>query len=342
VADVGIIVNPWAGKDIRRLHAPVGHSPDTAKISIVRRIAIGALEAGASRVIATGDLGRIAERALIGIDGAHLVEGPGTGSALDSRRGAALLRQLGCTPIVVLGGDGTCRDVAIGAPDASMIAISTGTNNVFPVMIDGSSAGTAAGLIARGSISLSAVGRPAKVLHVTIERPGHDPEHDVALVDVALTEDAHTGARAVLHPESIRAVIAAIATPTSTGLSAIAGRVSPIGRHAPGAVVVRLTGDRNVRVPIVPGLFDIVSIGAIDTLADGQSVELSGPGALAFDGERQRILTSDAVATITVRSDGPTIIDVDRALHCAAKQQLFDAPNPINPRPITSEVHHGD
>jgi predicted polyphosphate/ATP-dependent NAD kinase len=342
VADVGIIVNPWAGKDIRRLHAPVGHSPDTAKIGIVRRIAIGALEAGAARVIATRDLGRIAERALAGIDGAHLVDGPGTGSALDSRRGAALLSEVGCAPIVVLGGDGTCRDVAVGAPNATMIAISTGTNNVFPVMIDGSSAGTAAGLIARGVIAVSAVGRPAKVLHVTIERPGHVTEHDMALVDVALTEDAHTGARAVLRPESIRAVIAAIATPTSTGLSAIAGRVSPISRHAPGAVVVLLTGDRKVRVPIVPGAFDVVTIGAIDVLADGQSVRLHGPGALAYDGERQRILTADTVVTITVRFDGPTIVDVDRALHCAAKQHLFDVPDPINPRPITSEAHHGD
>ncbi len=133
VSDVGIIVNPWAGKDIRRLHAPVGHSPDTAKIGIVRRIAIGALEAGASRVIATRDVGRIAERALAGVDGAHLVDGPGTGSALDSRRGATQLAELGCAPIVVLGGDGTCRDVALGAPHTTMIAISTGTNNVFPV-----------------------------------------------------------------------------------------------------------------------------------------------------------------------------------------------------------------
>ena len=34
--------------------------------------------------------------------------------------------------VVALGGDGTCRDVAIGWPDAPLIAISTGTNNVFP------------------------------------------------------------------------------------------------------------------------------------------------------------------------------------------------------------------
>jgi predicted polyphosphate/ATP-dependent NAD kinase len=342
VSDVGIIVNPWAGKDIRRLHAPVGHSPDTAKIGIVRRIAIGALEAGALRVIATRDTGRIAERAVVGIDRALLVDGPGTGSALDSRRGATQLADLGCAPIVVLGGDGTCRDVAVGAPDATMIAISTGTNNVFPVMIDGSSAGTAAGLIATGAIALGAVGRRAKVLHVEIQRPGHVPEHDIALVDVALTDDGHTGARAVVRSESLRAVVAAIASPTSTGLSAIAGRVFPISRHVPGAVVVHLQGDRTIRVPIVPGAFHDVSIGAIDLLADGESVQLSGPGTLAYDGERHRVLTADAVATITVRCDGPTVVDVDRALHCAAQQHLFDLPSGNNPRHTTSEAHNGD
>jgi predicted polyphosphate/ATP-dependent NAD kinase len=58
VSAVGIIVNPWAGKDVRRLHAATGHTPDAAKIGIVRRIAVAALDAGADRVYAAGDSGR--------------------------------------------------------------------------------------------------------------------------------------------------------------------------------------------------------------------------------------------------------------------------------------------
>jgi hypothetical protein len=324
VTGVGIIVNPWAGKDVRRLHAPVGHTPDTAKVGIVRRIALGALESGAERVVAARDVGRIAERAIAGIDGAVLIDGPNTGSALDTRRAAAQLGELGCSPLVVLGGDGTCRDVAMGAPDCVMIAVSTGTNNVFPLFVDGSSAGTAAGLVASGGVEPSLVGRRAKLLHVEVRQPDGSIEHDIALVDVALTDDLRTGARAVVRPESILAVVAAIASPVSTGLSAIAGRVHPVDRHAHGAVAVRVGGDRRVRVPILPGSFDVVAIASVEPIPDGGSIELVGPGTLAYDGERDRLLRAGATAIVTVRSDGPVVIDVDRALHCAARQRRFD------------------
>ena len=53
--------------------------------------------------------------------------------------------------VVALGGDGTCRDVATGWPEAPLIAISTGTNNVFPTAVDGTTAGVAASLRQAGS-----------------------------------------------------------------------------------------------------------------------------------------------------------------------------------------------
>jgi len=327
VPGVGVIVNPWAGKDVRRLHAPTGHSPDSAKVGVVRRVAIAALDAGADRVVAARDRGGIAERALRGLDRTELVDGPDTGSALDSRRGATQLAELDCSPIVVLGGDGTCRDVALGAPGCAMVAISTGTNNVFPRFVDGSSAGTAAGLVSTGAVALAAVARPAKVLHVSIERPDGSVEHDLALVDVALIDEARTGARAVLRSSSVRVVVATIASPASTGLSAIAGRLSPLGRNSPGAVVVRLGGSRRVRVPIVPGVVDELGVESVESLLDGESVELRGPGVLAFDGERDRVLPAGAIATVVVRVDGPFVVDVERTLHCAANQRLFDVPN---------------
>ena len=77
--------------------------------------------ANPKRVYAAADMGRIAQRAIRGIDGAELVDGPSTGSALDTRRAATQLHQLGCRPIVVLGGDGTCRDAVMGAPEATLV-----------------------------------------------------------------------------------------------------------------------------------------------------------------------------------------------------------------------------
>jgi hypothetical protein len=330
MAAVGIIVNPWAGKDVRRLHAPVGHTPDSAKIGIVRRVAIGALDAGAHHVYAAADAGRIAARALAGLPGAELVEGPGTGSAIDTRRAAAQLLERDCSPIVVLGGDGTCRDVAIGAPTATLLAISTGTNNVFPRFIDGSSAGTTAGLVASGKVPFAAATARAKRLVVTIVRADGTTDTDIALVDVAAVASTQTGSRAVLRGGLVVGVVAAIAHPTSTGLSAIAGRLQPIGRDEPGAVHVRLgdpsTCTRRVRVPIVPGQFDVLGVASIDHISEGDTVSFDGPIVLAYDGERERHVPSGAVAHVRVDRGGPAVVDVDRVLLHAAAHHLFDEP----------------
>lgn len=339
---VGVIVNPWAGKDVRRLHAAVGHTPDTAKIGIVRRVALGALDAGAQQVVVARDVGRIAERAVRGIDGAVLLDGPGTGSALDTRRAATQLAELGCGVVVVLGGDGTCRDVAIGSPDVTMIAISTGTNNVFPGFVDGTSAGCAAGLIATGAVEAGAVACRAKRLVVTIESPGDPDVEEIALVDVAVVDASTTGARAVTHPHTIRAVVAAISSPTSTGMSSIAGRTLPLGRSDDGAVVVVLgTGDvgdvtlRRVRVPIVPGGFAELAVERVSTLTERERVRFDGPCVLAYDGERDRVLPAGATATVQIDRRGPVLVDVDRTLRCAAARHLFDVPTIL-------EVDDGD
>lgn len=336
MAAVGIIVNPWAGKDVRRLHAPVGHTPDTAKAGIVRRVAVAALQAGASQVVVAHDVGRIAERAIRGVGGTFMIDGPDTGSALDTRRAATQLHEMGCTPIVVLGGDGTCRDVTIGAPQATLVAISTGTNNVFPTFVDGTSAGTAAGFVASGAVAVDAVARRSKLLTIDVVSPGADAVREVALVDVALVDAAFTAARAVVRAASIRIVVAAIATPVSTGLSSIAGRVHPLGRDEPGAVCVRLGGSaRRVRVPIVPGSFEELPIDSIEVLADGAGVTFSGAGVLAYDGERERVLAADSTVTITVSTTGPAVVDVERTLQCAARRGLFDVPSPTSPLEAT-------
>ena len=341
MATVGIIVNPWAGKDVRRLHAPVGQTSDAAKVGSVHRIAAGALDAGAERVAVLRDAGRIAERALARVAGGELIDGEGTGSALDTRRGATQLAAMGCVPIVVLGGDGTCRDVAIGAPQAVIIPISTGTNNVFPAFIDGSSAGTAAGLLARGALDPHAVGRRGQGVARRRPRGGRHDSHDIALVDLALIDGSGVGARAVVRASAVKLVVAAIASAMSTGLSAIAGRLHPIDRHVPGAVVVR-TGPhgRTIGVPIVPGFDQDVAVQSVDVLPEGGCLRFAGPGVLAFDGERERVIRDGDVVTVTVRTDGPLVIDVARALQCAVRRRLFDVPTVFDVP--AGEAHHGD
>ena len=231
MSTVGVIVNPWAGKDIRRLHAAVGHTPDSVKAGIIRRVVIAAAECGASRIVLGGDANGLAARAVNGLHlhiPVELIDEEPTGSRLDTVRAAARMWKEQCGAVVVLGGDGTCRDVVIGWPDVPMVAISTGTNNVFPMSIDGSSAGAAAALVASGAVPITDVARRAKRISVQIADPHRGHINDVALVEVALVDAAFSGARAVVDASAIRCVVAATATPASTGLSSIAGRLHPV------------------------------------------------------------------------------------------------------------------
>lgn len=324
---VGIIVNPLAGKDIRRLVSNASPVSDAAKIGLVRRAVAGAVEGGAHRILISDDphgLGRRAiERiAVAGDVSIALLDEAISGDRMDSVAAAAALAKLDAGAVLVFGGDGTHRDVVAGWSDAPIVPVSTGTNNVFPMAWDAAAAGTAAALVAAGAVDRVAQRAKRITIHISGSAPDLD---DVALVDVALVDEALVGARAVWRADRIIAVVAAIATPLGTGLSSIAGRVLPVGRWAPEGVVVELgTGGRTVRLPLAPGSFETVSVSRCQRLALDEPVVWRGPGVLALDGERTHVLRAGDRAVVTVRDDGPWVIDVERALHAAVDARYFD------------------
>lgn len=323
---VGVIVNPLAGKDIRRLVASASHTSDASKIGTVRRAVIAAVESGAERVLLAADPRRLAERAVDGLRlPVEMLDEPVTGSRIDTTAAAVRMWKEHVGALIVLGGDGTCRDVALGWPDAPLIAISTGTNNVFPSAIDGTSAGSAAGFVASGAIDVARVARRSK--RISVHVAGDARPDDLALVDLAHVATTFVGSRAVWEPSTVRLVVAAFATPASTGLSSVAGRVSPVDRWTGGGVVVRLgEGGRRVRVPLGPGTFTTVEVSEVRCVAIGEPVSIAGGGVLAFDGERDRRLSDGTDVTATVEMAGPYVIDVERTLLAAAAEGLFDMP----------------
>ena len=327
MSTVGLIVNPIAGKDIRRLVTSASHTSDGTKIGIVRRAVVAAVESGASRVVVAQDPHQLARRAVDGLDlPVVFLDEPVEGTRRDTIAAATRMWKENVGALVVLGGDGTCRDVASGWPDAPLIPLSTGTNNIYPSTIDATSAGCAAGFVASGAISFEAVARRSKrvAVHVEFESGSID---DLALVDLAMINTAFVGSRAVLDPCTVTAVVASIASPSGTGLSSIAGRLHPVDRWAPGGVVVRLgPGGRRLRVPLAPGTFTTVEVTEVTPLADGERVVLAGPGVLAFDGERDLRIGGECEVSVAVEQRGPFVIDVDAALLAASRRGLFDVP----------------
>ena len=308
---VGLVANPMAGKDIRRLVSAASPVSDMAKVGIIRRALIGAFEAGATKIIVSDDRSALARRAAEGVDGdIEALDLATMSTSRDSQRAAAAMAEAGVSTVIVLGGDGTHRDVAKGWRDAAMVTLSTGTNNVFPRSVESTLAGQAAGLVASGRVRLVDCARRAKVIDVALD----DGATDLALVDIALTDDSFTASRAVWRVDTLKELVAVIAEPASVGLSAIAAAVAPLARASAGGVHVRLGEQgRPVRAPIAPGRFETLSIVDHRRLATNESVQLVGPGVLSFDGERDVIL-DDGAATLTISPDGPWVIDVPAAL----------------------------
>ncbi len=319
---VGIIVNPRAGTDVRRLVAVAAPSSDLAKIGAIRQAVIGAVEGGATRIVVSDDRRALARRAIERLrrSGVDVVIELLPGSPFDSRSNTVVaareMRERGVAVVIVLGGDGTHRDVVSGWRNAPLVAVSSGTNNVFPRPVDATLAGHAAGAVASGAVELDAVSWRAKVIDVTVD--GRD-ERDVALVDVALLEGGHVGSRAVWDAGTIRELVATIAEPASVGLSSVAAAVAPCGRRDPGGVHVSLdsTAPRAVRAPIAPGHYASFGVRGHRCLAPGDVVALAGPGVLSIDGERDIVLPPGATATAVIAADGPHVVDVDAALAIA-------------------------
>jgi hypothetical protein len=330
---VGVIVNPLAGKDLRRLVAATSPTSDVTKVGIVRRLAEAALDAGAAQVLVAGDTNGIAARATDGVAGASVLDVGLSGTRDDSMAAARALRDLGAGVVAVLGGDGTCRDAARGWPRLPVVAISTGTNNVYPRSIDATSAGWAAGLVASGAIGLDEVSAPTKRLAIEISPDGGPTVEDEALVELALLDGDVVGARAVLDAARVRTVFAALARPTATGLSAIAGRAHPLDDEADGGVVVDLgDGGRCLQVPLMPGRSVAVGVRSVRRLPGGTPTTLRGPGVLCLDGERDRVLGAEDTVLAWVERTGPCRVDVEHALAIAARNGLFDRPLPASTR----------
>ena len=348
---VGIIVNPAAGKDIRRLVSAASPVSDMAKIGIVRRAAIGAIEGGATRLVLADDRHALARRALHGIDRSsgrtrvgvgnpagvdiEVLDLPLLSSGRDSQRAAARMAEIGVAAVIVLGGDGTHRDVVKGWRRAPMVAISTGTNNVFPRAIEATVAGHAAGLVAGGAVALDEVADVAAVIDVDIVSGDGQARTELGLVDVALTTGAFTGSRAVWEVDTLRELVTAMAEPDAVGLSAIAAAVAPTDRRERTGVHVRFAGPGtpeadavgatglHLRCAIAPGRYADVTVAQHRRLGPDDEVIMAGPGVLSFDGERDVVLGPDDTARVRIAGDGPLVIDVARAM--AAR-----------PRPTTS------
>jgi predicted polyphosphate/ATP-dependent NAD kinase len=334
---VGIIANPASGTDIRRLVAYGSVFNNQEKVRIVRRILLGLEAAGVRQIRYMPDYYGIVERALdamnIDMDVSPLVF-DAKADQRDSQHAAGMLANMGAGCIITLGGDGTNRVVAKGTSHVPILPVSTGTNNVFPYMIEGTIAGLAAGLIATGKVHREAGTYTSTRLEVVVE----GRFTDMAIVDAVVCDDIFIGSRAVWKMEKITQVFLNRCSPVNIGFSSIGGMLRAVAPEEPFSMVLEL-GPKGQRVtaPVAPGVFETVSVENARLMSPGDEVAiLCTPCVVALDGEREVEIKSGQRATVRLATEGPVVVDVNRTMTLAMQHKILAPENEITPSIIQS------
>lgn len=315
---VGIIANPAAGKDVRRLVSEARIVSSNEKVALLRRMFVGLLATGVRGVLYMPDAAGLVQRAAFGLEDLALspLEMLRRNSSEDTHEAARLLAEAGVRAVLTLGGDGTNRVVAKAIGRVPLLPLSTGTNNAFPQLVEATTAGIALGLVATGKAP-GAV-RQRKRVEVWID----GELSDIALVDAAVLKQDPFGAQAVWKPEEVACLVLAEARPGAVGWSAVLGVIDPLSPEEPEGALVRFDPGASARVtaPIAPGLCADIGIGEIRRLALTEPLVL-GPGRhwLALDGEPLVRSAADQTLTLQVTAHGPHVIDVTEALLLGAR-----------------------
>ena len=341
MALVGIIANPAASKDIRRLVAEGRVVPDWEKVNIVRRALLGLQAVGIDLVVAMPDSSQLAMRARddarLSLD-VEMLPMSALYTEGDTVRAAAMMEQMGVGCLITLGGDGTNRAVAKGSSSIPLVAISTGTNNVFPTMVEGTLAGLAAGMVVQHQLLLDQVSKVSKVLEVYV-----DGEYrDMALIDVALSRERFVATRAIWDMSTIFEVFLTRAEPSAIGLSSVGARLQPLSMAEEGGLYYCIGGQpgqepgrqgntgrgnsTSVLAPIAPGIISQVPIAHWRPFVAGERVPVERRHCtVALDGERAFSVNAGQYIEVEVTRNGPPVVQVDAALALAAERGLFNS-----------------
>jgi predicted polyphosphate/ATP-dependent NAD kinase len=336
-AIVGVVANPLSGRDIRRLVTQASVFPTAEKANMIQRMLTAFGAVGVQRVLLSTDLGGISASVYRAIQRhrhqdarwpeVDFLDGqPIRQTARDTADAVARMVTAGARVIVCLGGDGTARVAASAAGEVPLLALSTGTNNVFPAVREATIAGLAAGLVATGAVPPVGATTRAKLLEV-----GVGDRTETALVDVAVSTERHVGARAIWDPATVTQLFCAFAEPDAVGLSSILGQLTPVARHEPYGITAHLsaTAPRQVLAPIAPGLVVPVGVDGIERMRPGSEYRVRArAGVIAVDGERELTFEAGELPVIRLRTDGPRCVDVPAVLAASARLGLLRRTRP--------------
>lgn len=303
---IGIVLNPRAGRDIRRLVARAGMVSGPDKMLQLRRVIAGTQALGAVPVYLVADEEGLAQR--VGADEPAVTVLPGGGRLAGPDATALAVHRLedaGVDAVAVIGGDGTQRQVAKAHPQVPVLPLAGGTNNVACWLGEDTVAGLALAHVVRDGPPAVPCG---KVLVVETD----SGQNDLAVVDVAWVAAPFVGALAVWDGGLVSRLVLGVADPLRPGLSNVGGHVNPVAA-ADDAVLELVLGPRGQVVPAVlaPGLLVDLAVASHRRHPLDQDISgtLAEPFTVALDGERTLTLRPHEHVRVTARRTGPRWLD---------------------------------
>ena len=322
---VGLISHSGAAQDVRRLTSLARTIDVHERVNVAARILAGLAATQDMCVCYLDEPTRIVERAFARLaaqgPGGPLDARPvgplGAKNAADTRACAAALALAGAKCVITHGGDGTNRAVASGWPDAVIIPLPGGTNNAFASCVDPTAAGFAAGLYATEPDRFARHVRGTTGLSISFDGDAAE----TAIIDVALVSDEWLGARALWDASHLLEAVVVNGDPSIPGLAGLAGMLAPRDGDHSTAVHLRFgSPGHEILAPLGPGQLVPLRIRDCRLLGPDETIELCGPGTLAFDGEREVVLRDTEAARIRL-AGGARVLDVVGLLRAHAGRE---------------------
>lgn len=332
MSSMGIIANPASGKDIRRLVSHATVIDNNEKINMMERIILGAQQCGVDRIYIMPETNQMGYKALDKLQTAkeltaqvEILDMRISATAGDSTMAARMLEEMKVGCLVVLGGDGTHRAVAKGIHQTPLIGISTGTNNVYPEMVEGTVAGMAAGVVASGRFARQDVCKKDK--RIEIYRNGSFM--DIALVDAVISKSLVRGAKAIWDMEDMEKVFVSRCHPASIGFSSVLGMKLIVREEDDFGACADINARYcELMAPVGAGLVMPICIGKPEKLPlDVESVYMANfAGMIAVDGEREIEFEVQDHLAFRITRNGPYHVDVKKTLEMAQQSGYFERP----------------
>ncbi|BAQ13573.1 ATP-NAD kinase [Clostridium botulinum] len=327
---IGIIANPASGKDIRRLVSHATTIDNNEKVNIVERIVLSAEAFGVKDILIMPDTFQIGYKVLDNLNtlgelstNLQIMNMKVRGSIDDTINAVKLMEEYGVDCLVVLGGDGTSRAVAKSINKTPIISISTGTNNVYPEMLEGTVVGMAAAFVASEKFGLNNIYHRDK--RIEIFKDG--ALVDIALVDSVISKNLFVGAKAIWDVEDMEKIIVTRAHPGTIGFSSLVGCRKIIEIEDDFGAVIDLTENKyKIIAPIAAGTIEKVHMGdtKIINLNEEYKFTSKEKGVIALDGEREISFKKGETFIFKITRKGPIRVNIKSALELAQAQGFFN------------------